>query len=154
MSRRRIEDILKGGQTLALPLKSMGGFVRRDSKAGFPFVSVHDGTCFSPLQIIADNTLSNYESEVKRLSAGCAVSVSGVLKLPKAVNPTSPGRIDPGTRLGRRPGDLSHATKTAQHGVSERSGSFEPWTNLIKHDSSSPFFVEGDPRFFSSEGFY
>ncbi len=52
---------------------------RRDSKAGFSFVQVHDGTCFDALQVVAPDSLPNYEDEVLRLSAGCAVSVEGEL---------------------------------------------------------------------------
>jgi asparaginyl-tRNA synthetase len=37
---------------------------RRDSKAGLSFVTVHDGSCFEPLQIIAPAELPNYQSEV------------------------------------------------------------------------------------------
>ncbi len=52
---------------------------RRDSKAGLSFVNLSDGSCFAPIQIVAPATLSNYESEVKRLSAGCSVIATGTL---------------------------------------------------------------------------
>jgi len=52
---------------------------RRDSKAGLSFVNVSDGSCFAPIQVVAPSTLGNYESEVKRLSAGCAVIATGIL---------------------------------------------------------------------------
>jgi len=52
---------------------------RRDSKAGLSFVHVHDGSCFDPIQVVAPNTLPNYESEVLHLTAGCSVEVDGVL---------------------------------------------------------------------------
>lgn len=52
---------------------------RRDSKAGLSFVNVSDGSCFSPIQVVAPSTLSNYETEVKRLTAGCAVIATGKL---------------------------------------------------------------------------
>jgi asparaginyl-tRNA synthetase len=52
---------------------------RRDSKAGLSFVNVSDGSCFAPIQVVAPADLANYESEVKRLSAGCAVVAHGVL---------------------------------------------------------------------------
>jgi len=52
---------------------------RRDSKAGLSFINLHDGTCFSPIQIIAPNTLSNYESELLKINAGCAITVTGTL---------------------------------------------------------------------------
>lgn len=52
---------------------------RRDSKAGLSFVNVSDGSCFAPIQVVAPSTLSNYESEVKHLTAGCAVIATGTL---------------------------------------------------------------------------
>ncbi|KAF1722665.1 asparagine--tRNA ligase [Pseudoxanthomonas wuyuanensis] len=52
---------------------------RRDSKAGLSFVSVSDGSCFAAIQVVAPSTLANYESEVKHLSAGCAVVATGTL---------------------------------------------------------------------------
>jgi asparaginyl-tRNA synthetase len=52
---------------------------RRDSKAGLSFVNLSDGSCFDPIQVVAPAALGNYESEVKRLSAGCSVIASGTL---------------------------------------------------------------------------
>lgn len=53
---------------------------RRDSKGGFSFLEVNDGSCFGNIQVIADGQLPNYESEVKQLTAGCSVSVEGTVK--------------------------------------------------------------------------
>ena len=52
---------------------------RRDSKAGLSFVNLSDGSCFAAIQVVAPATLGNYEAEVKRLSAGCAVIATGTL---------------------------------------------------------------------------
>jgi len=52
---------------------------RRDSKAGLSFVNVSDGSCFAPIQVVAPAALPNYETEVKRLTAGCAVIATGKL---------------------------------------------------------------------------
>jgi asparaginyl-tRNA synthetase len=52
---------------------------RRDSKAGLSFVNVSDGSCFATIQVVAPDTLPNYESEVRKLSAGCAIMASGEL---------------------------------------------------------------------------
>ena len=52
---------------------------RRDSKAGLSFVNVSDGSCFAPIQVVAPSSLPNYEDEIKRLSAGCAVIARGDL---------------------------------------------------------------------------
>jgi len=53
---------------------------RRDSKGGFSFLEINDGSCFDNIQIIADGKLSNYESEIKKLTAGCSVTVEGAVK--------------------------------------------------------------------------
>lgn len=52
---------------------------RRDSKAGVSFLNVSDGTCFATMQCVIEATLENYESDVKRITCGCAVRVSGKL---------------------------------------------------------------------------
>ena len=48
---------------------------RRDSKGGFSFLELNDGSSLANMQIVADGALANYESEVKRLSPGCSVTV-------------------------------------------------------------------------------
>ncbi len=52
---------------------------RRDSKAGFSFIEVNDGSCFGNLQVVANGDLVNYADEVQKLTAGCSVVVSGKL---------------------------------------------------------------------------
>ncbi len=52
---------------------------RRDSKAGLSFVSLHDGSCQAPIQLIASEQLSNYSQDILRLTAGCSVSATGKL---------------------------------------------------------------------------
>ena len=53
---------------------------RRDSKGGFSFLEVNDGSCLANIQVIADAELPNYESEIKHLTAGCSVSITGEVK--------------------------------------------------------------------------
>ena len=52
---------------------------RRDSKAGFSFISLHDGSCFDAIQVVAPAELINYSDEVQKLTAGCAVICTGEL---------------------------------------------------------------------------
>src|SRR5690606_31316712 len=52
---------------------------RRDSKAGLSFVNLGDGSCFDPIQVVAPAVLANYESEVRHLTAGCAIIATGTL---------------------------------------------------------------------------
>jgi len=53
---------------------------RRDSKAGFSFLELNDGSSLGNLQVLADASLANYESEIKKLSPGCSVTVRGLLR--------------------------------------------------------------------------
>ncbi|KTC85334.1 MULTISPECIES: asparagine--tRNA ligase [Legionella] len=52
---------------------------RRDSKTGLSFISLHDGSCFSPIQIVATDSLANYHQEIIKLTAGCAIIATGKL---------------------------------------------------------------------------
>jgi asparaginyl-tRNA synthetase len=52
---------------------------RRDSKAGLSFVQLSDGSTFQPLQVVAPNTLPNYDDEVLHLTAGCAAAATGTI---------------------------------------------------------------------------
>jgi asparaginyl-tRNA synthetase len=75
-----ISDVLAGKVPLGTPVTVRGWVrTRRDSKAGLSFVHVHDGSCFAPLQVVAPALLPNYESEVQKLTSGCAVVVHGTL---------------------------------------------------------------------------
>jgi asparaginyl-tRNA synthetase len=53
---------------------------RRDSKAGLSFIHVSDGSCFDPIQVVAEQSLANYASEVQKLTAGCSLEVVGTIK--------------------------------------------------------------------------
>ena len=80
MSAHKISDLLKGqvpvGETVTVK-----GWVRtrRDSKAGLSFVQIHDGTAFDAIQAVVQGTIANYEDEILKLGAGCAVIVTGEL---------------------------------------------------------------------------
>jgi asparaginyl-tRNA synthetase len=50
---------------------------RRDSKAGFSFIEINDGSSQGNIQIVAPGELENYESEIKSLTAGCSISAEG-----------------------------------------------------------------------------
>jgi asparaginyl-tRNA synthetase len=76
---------------------------RRDSKAGFSFLELNDGSCFGNIQVIAETGLPNYESEIKRLTAGSSVTVEGELR-------ESPGKGQ-ATELA--------ATKVTVHGMAD-----------------------------------
>ena len=80
MSHTRIKDALAGKPAIGAEITIRGWVrTRRDSKAGFSFINVHDGSCFDPIQVVAPAELDNYEDEVKKLTSGCAVVCTGTL---------------------------------------------------------------------------
>src|SRR5579863_8675571 len=53
---------------------------RRDSKGGFSFLELNDGSSMANVQILAEATLPNYESEVKKLGTGASVTILGTVR--------------------------------------------------------------------------
>jgi asparaginyl-tRNA synthetase len=53
---------------------------RRDSKGGFSFIELNDGSCQGNVQIVAPGELPNYEGVVKHLHTGASVVVDGEVK--------------------------------------------------------------------------
>lgn len=77
--KTRIKNILQQkpvGQSV-----SIAGWVRTKRDTGsFSFVEVNDGSCLANLQVIADEKLENYLSDIKQLSTGSSVMVEGTLQ--------------------------------------------------------------------------
>jgi asparaginyl-tRNA synthetase len=73
-------EILAGEAPPDAPV-TINGWVRtrRDSRAGISFVHLSDGSSFHPVQVVAPSTLPNYEREVLKLTAGCAVEATGMI---------------------------------------------------------------------------
>ncbi len=75
----RIKQLLKDkpvGNTV-----SVSGWIRTRRDTGeFSFLEVNDGSCLSSIQIIATDKLENYVDQIKQLSTGCSVIVTGVLQ--------------------------------------------------------------------------
>ena len=53
---------------------------RRDSKGGFSFIELNDGSCQGNVQVVAPGELPNYESEIKHLHTGASVAIDGEVK--------------------------------------------------------------------------
>ena len=80
MTTAPVADVLAGKHQVGTSV-SVQGWVRtkRDSKAGLSFVAVHDGSCFDPIQVVALNSLTNY-NDILKLTTGCSVIATGVIK--------------------------------------------------------------------------
>ena len=82
MTGVRVVDALTGRVPVGTTVEVKGWIRnRRESKAGggLAFLTVHDGSCFDAIQVVARATLPNFESEVARLTTGCSVIATGVL---------------------------------------------------------------------------
>ena len=79
MKRNRIVDILSA-ETTGNRITVMGWVrTRRDSKGGFSFFEINDGSCLNNLQVIVNDKLENYDTEVRKLQTGCSIRVVGTL---------------------------------------------------------------------------
>lgn len=80
MAHATVADVLSGKFAVGESVVIKGWVrTRRDSKAGLSFIAVHDGSAFDPVQVIALNSIENYQA-VQRLTAGCSVAVTGLIK--------------------------------------------------------------------------
>ena len=76
----QVADLLAGKVAEGANVKIQGWVrTRRDSKAGFSFINLHDGSCFEGIQIVADQSLANYQEDILKLGSGCSIKVLGTL---------------------------------------------------------------------------
>jgi asparaginyl-tRNA synthetase len=79
MKRKKIAELLEstdfGSEVHIL------GWVRtkRESKGGFSFLEINDGSTIKNIQVLAQGTLVNYTQEILKLTTGCSVIVKGIL---------------------------------------------------------------------------
>ncbi len=84
LKRTKIVDLLNSTSPIAEVMIKGWVKTRRDSKE-FSFLEINDGSCLKNMQIIANNSLDNYE-EVKKLTTGSSVCISGQMVESKGGN--------------------------------------------------------------------
>jgi asparaginyl-tRNA synthetase len=147
---RKVESI---GKTVKL-----GGWVRtrRDSKGGFSFIELNDGSCQGNVQIFAPGELSNYESEVKKISTGSSLWVEGEVKASPAKGQATEihaskitilGGADPEKYPLQKKGHSFEFLRTIAH-LRPRTNTFGAITRLRNQVSKSIH------DFFQERGFY
>lgn len=77
--KKRVVDVLVAPQ-VGERLQVAGWVRTRRDAGGFSFLEVGDGSCLATIQVIAEQGLANYRDQVKRLSVGCSVLVTGTLQ--------------------------------------------------------------------------
>ncbi len=80
MDRLRIARILKDASPGTQAIVAGWVRTRRDSKQGFSFIELNDGSCMANLQVVVDNTVPDYETTIKQVTTGASVRVTGELK--------------------------------------------------------------------------
>ncbi len=128
---------------------------RRDSKGGFSFLEINDGSSQGNVQVIADAKLPNYDSEIKHLSTGASVSIVGeVRKSPAkgqltevhAQSVTVHGTADPDTYPLQKKGHSFEFLRSKAH-LRPRTNTFGAVARLRNQVSRS---IHG---FFQEQGF-
>lgn len=76
----RVATLLK--ETPPGTFVDVAGWVRtrRDSKQGFSFIELNDGSCLANLQIVVDAQVAGYAETIKHVTTGASVRVNGELK--------------------------------------------------------------------------
>ncbi len=79
MERSKINELFQKKPTNTKVM--LCGWVRtkRDSKGGFSFIELNDGSCLKNIQIVIDASLENYQTDITKLSAGCSLIVEGTI---------------------------------------------------------------------------
>ena len=79
MTRTRIRTVLEKGEPGNIV--NVRGWVRtrRDSKQGFSFVELNDGSSFGGLQIVIDADIPGY-GDIRDVTTGASISITGELK--------------------------------------------------------------------------
>lgn len=80
MERIRVSRVLSDGQP-GEPVE-LSGWVRtrRDSKDGFSFVELNDGSCMANVQLIIDSTVPGYAETIKGVTTGSSIKITGEIK--------------------------------------------------------------------------
>ncbi len=87
---------------------------RRDSKGGFSFLELNDGSSLGNIQVVAPSGLPNYESEVKHLGPGCSVTVEGRVQASPGKGQSTEVQATRVAMLGPADGD-SYPLQKKQH---------------------------------------
>lgn len=128
---------------------------RRDSKGGFSFIEINDGSCFGNLQIVAEATLDNYQAEISSLSVGSSIVATGTLKASEGQGQATELSATSVRLIGDAPSDYPLQKKRHTFEKLREWAHLRPRTNsfgaLTRVRNRLSFSVH---QFFQEEGFY
>ena len=79
MKRRKIKEVLQQGKEQDEVVVMGWVRTRRDSKGGFSFLEINDGSCLKNLQVIADHSIDSFDLISGKLHTGSCVGITGKL---------------------------------------------------------------------------
>ena len=157
MSHLAISELLKGNVAVDSQVTIKGWIrTRRDSKAGISFLAVHDGSCFDPIQAVVPNSLNNYD-EVTSLTAGCSVSVTGVLVQSAGQGQSFEIQANSVTVLGWVENPDTYPMSAKHHSIEylREHAHLRPRTNMIGAVTRvRNCLAQAIHRFYHEQGFY
>ena len=157
MSHLAISELLKGNVAVDSQVTIKGWIrTRRDSKAGISFLAVHDGSCFDPIQAVVPNSLNNYD-EVTSLTAGCSVSVTGVLVQSAGQGQSFEIQANSVTVLGWVENPETYPMSAKRHSIEylREHAHLRPRTNMIGAVTRvRNCLAQAIHRFYHEQGFY
>ena len=128
---------------------------RRDSKGGFSFIEVNDGSCFGNIQIIADADLDNYESVISQLAVGSSIVAAGELKASQGKGQSTELAASSVRLIGDAPSDYPLQKKRHSFEKLREWAHLRPRTNsfgaLTRVRNQLAYSVH---QFFQEEGFF
>ena len=80
-NRWKIKKVLQEGKDETDVLVKGWIRTRRDSKGGFSFIEINDGSCLKNLQVVTDHSMDGFETASKKLHTGSCVGFIGKLVL-------------------------------------------------------------------------
>jgi asparaginyl-tRNA synthetase len=80
-NRWKIKKVLQEGKDETDVLVKGWIKTRRDSKGGFSFIEINDGSCLKNLQVVTDHSMDGFEAASKKLHTGSCVGFIGKLVL-------------------------------------------------------------------------
>jgi asparaginyl-tRNA synthetase len=130
---------------------------RRDSKGGFSFVHLSDGSCQDPLQVVAPAALPNYQAQVLHLTAGCSLIARGTLVKSQGKGQAYEVQADEVQVLGLVDDPETYPIQPKQHTLEylREQAHLRPRTNTfgaiarVRH--AAAFAIH---QFFTQEGFF
>jgi asparaginyl-tRNA synthetase len=129
---------------------------RRDSKAGFSFVELNDGSSYGNVQVVVPQNVPHYETNIKSITAGSSITVHGIVKTsPGAGQPTEVeavsveliGTADPATYPLQKKGHSLEFLRSIAH-LRVRTNTFGTITRVRNRVSFSIH------QFFQENGFF